>query len=37
MEKDFVYAGGGSEQSLIKVKTSVLQKENQGSICRIRK
>jgi prolyl-tRNA editing enzyme YbaK/EbsC (Cys-tRNA(Pro) deacylase) len=37
MEKETVYAGGGSEQSLIKIKTTELQKANQGTISRIRK
>jgi len=37
MEKEIVYAGGGSEQSLIKIKTTKLQHTNQGTIYRIRK
>jgi Cys-tRNA(Pro)/Cys-tRNA(Cys) deacylase len=37
MEKDFVYTGGGSPNSLIKISTKELQKVNKGLIVRIRK
>lgn len=37
MEKEFVYSGGGSENSLIKVSTKELQKANNGKILKIRK
>jgi len=37
MEKEFVYTGGGSENSLIKISTKELQKVNNGEIVRIRK
>lgn len=37
MEKDFIYTGGGSENSLLKISTKELQKANQGAIVRIRK
>jgi len=37
MEKEVVYSGGGSENSLIKISPTELQKANQGKIIRIRK
>lgn len=37
MEKDFVYTGGGSPYSLIKISTRVLQQINGGRIVRVRK
>lgn len=37
MEKDVVYAGGGSEQSLVKIPTAELQRANSGLIVRVRK
>lgn len=37
MDKDFVYTGGGSENSLIRISTKELVKANDGSILRIRK
>lgn len=37
MEKDFVYTGGGSENSLVRISTKVLQNANNGQIIRIRK
>ena len=37
MEKEFVYTGGGSENSLIKISTKELQKANNGEIIRVRK
>ena len=37
MEKEFVYTGGGSPYSLVKIATKELQKINSGLILRIRK
>ncbi|MEA1910085.1 MAG: YbaK/EbsC family protein [Spirochaetota bacterium] len=37
MEKDSVYTGGGSENSLIKISVEELQKSNQAKVIRIRK
>ena len=37
MEKEIVYSGGGSENSLVKISSGELQKANQGTIVRIRK
>lgn len=37
MEKELVYTGGGSPNSLIKISTEELQKANQALIARIRK
>ncbi len=37
MEKDLVYTGGGSPNSLIKISPKELQKVNKGLIARIRK
>ena len=37
MEKEIVYSGGGSEQSLLKIETKELQKANNGMIVQIRK
>ncbi len=37
MEKDFVYSGGGSENSLVKISPQELQKANKGRVVNIRK
>ncbi|MBI2548359.1 YbaK/EbsC family protein [Candidatus Woesearchaeota archaeon] len=37
MEKQIVYTGGGSENSLVKISTQELQKANHATIARIRK
>jgi Cys-tRNA(Pro)/Cys-tRNA(Cys) deacylase len=37
MEKEIVYSGGGSQNSLVKISTKELQKANNGIIVRIRK
>ncbi len=37
MEKEFVYMGGGSETSLVKIKPSEIIKGNGGEVLRIRK
>jgi prolyl-tRNA editing enzyme YbaK/EbsC (Cys-tRNA(Pro) deacylase) len=37
MEKEVVYTGGGSENSLVKIATKELQKANNGKIAKIRK
>lgn len=37
MEKEFIYTGGGSENSLIKISSLELQRINRGQIIRIRK
>ncbi|MEK6948751.1 MAG: YbaK/EbsC family protein [Nanoarchaeota archaeon] len=37
MEKEVVYAGGGSENSLVKISTKELQRANNGEIVRVRK
>ncbi|MBI4152492.1 YbaK/EbsC family protein [Candidatus Woesearchaeota archaeon] len=37
MEKEVVYSGGGSENSLVKISTKELQKANNAEIVRIRK
>lgn len=37
MEKEVVYSGGGSEQSLIRISPSELQRANHGQIVRIRR
>ncbi len=37
MEKEIVYTGGGSENSLVKISTKELQKANNGDIVRVRK
>ena len=37
MEKDVVFTGGGSQQSLVKIPTKELIKANNGKIARIRK
>ena len=37
MDKEIIYSGGGSENSLIKLSPVELQKANQGQIARIRK
>ncbi len=37
MEKETVYSGGGSENSLVKIDPKELQKTNSGQIMRIRK
>src|SRR5947209_6396793 len=36
MEREIVYTGGGSETSLVKIKTEELVRANQGTILRIR-
>ena len=37
MEKEMVYSGGGSENSLIKISSKELQRANNGEIVRVRK
>ena len=37
MEKEFIYTGGGSENSLVKISTKELKKANKGEIVRVRK
>lgn len=37
MEKDVVYSGGGSEQSLVKISPQELQRANGGRVVRVRK
>jgi prolyl-tRNA editing enzyme YbaK/EbsC (Cys-tRNA(Pro) deacylase) len=37
MEKEMVYSGGGSENSLVKISPQELQRANQGQIIKIRK
>lgn len=37
MNKETVYTGGGSEQSLVKINPKEIQKTNKGKICRVRK
>lgn len=37
MEREVVFTGGGSETSLVKMKTAELVRANQGTILRIRK
>ena len=37
MEKEIVYSGGGSENSLVKISTKEMQKANRGQVARIRK
>jgi len=37
MEREVVFTGGGSETSLVKIRTEELVRANQGSIVRIRK
>jgi len=37
MERDLVFTGGGSETSLVKIRTAELVRANQGTILRIRK
>lgn len=37
MEKEFVYSGGGSQNSLIKISTKELQQLNQGQVVRVRR
>ena len=37
MQKETVYSGGGSEQSLLKISTKELQRANQGKIIIIKK
>jgi prolyl-tRNA editing enzyme YbaK/EbsC (Cys-tRNA(Pro) deacylase) len=37
MEKEIVYSGGGSENSLVKISVKELQKANKGKIVRVRK
>lgn len=37
MEKEMVYSGGGSENSLVKISPQELQRANQGRVVRVRK
>ena len=37
MEKDTVYTGGGSQNSLVKISTKELQNANQGEVIKIRR
>ena len=37
MEKEIVYAGGGTPNALIKINTKELQKANNGKVVRVRK
>lgn len=37
MEKDYVYSGGGSEYSLVRIKSQELSEINDGLILRVRK
>lgn len=37
MEKEAVYSGGGSENSLIRISTKEMQRANNGQVARIRK
>jgi len=37
LEKDYVYTGGGSTSSLVKISSEELQRVNQGQVVRIRK
>jgi prolyl-tRNA editing enzyme YbaK/EbsC (Cys-tRNA(Pro) deacylase) len=37
MEKDFVYAGGGTPNALIKITPKEIQKANEGILARVRK
>ncbi len=37
MEKDIVYAGGGTPNALIRISTKDLQKANHGQVVRVRK
>ena len=37
LQKEFVYTGGGSVSSLVKIKSSDLVRANQGEVVRIRK
>lgn len=37
MEKEFIYSGGGSENSLVKISTEELKRANDGRIERVRK
>ena len=37
MEKEWIYSGGGSQNSMVKISTKELQKANNGQIVRIRK
>jgi Cys-tRNA(Pro)/Cys-tRNA(Cys) deacylase len=37
MEKNVVYSGGGSENSLVKIASKELQRVNEGKILRVRK
>ena len=36
MERDLVFTGGGSETSLVKIRTAELVRANQGTLLRIR-
>ena len=37
MEKEVIYSGGGSEQSLVRISPIELQKANHGTVVRVRK
>jgi prolyl-tRNA editing enzyme YbaK/EbsC (Cys-tRNA(Pro) deacylase) len=37
MEREYVFSGGGSETSLVKINTAELARVNQGTVLRIRK
>jgi prolyl-tRNA editing enzyme YbaK/EbsC (Cys-tRNA(Pro) deacylase) len=37
MEKEIIYTGGGSQNSLVKISTKELQKANNAKIVRVRK
>ena len=37
MDKEVIYSGGGSQNSLVKISTKELQKANNGIIARVRK
>ena len=37
MEKDYIYTGGGSEYSLVRIRSEILTKVNKGLTMRVRK
>ena len=37
MERDIVYSGGGSQNSIVRISTKELQKANNGVVARVRK
>jgi prolyl-tRNA editing enzyme YbaK/EbsC (Cys-tRNA(Pro) deacylase) len=37
IEKDYIYTGGGSEYSLVRIKSEILTKVNNGLTMRVRK